>query len=49
MDLPFLGATTLSAEYMNSQKPVSLESDAVAAEYATIAENLKVQIAAMKA
>ncbi len=48
MELPFLGTTTLSADYMNSQKPAALESDAVAAEYAVIAENLKAQIAAIK-
>lgn len=44
MDLPFLGATTMSADYMNSQKPASLESDAVAAEYSSIYERLKAQI-----
>jgi len=49
MDLPFLGATTMSADYMNSQKPASLESEAVAAEYAAISEKLKAQIAAVKA
>jgi hypothetical protein len=49
MDLPFLGTTDMRAEYTNSQKPASLESDVVAAEYASIAEALKLRIAAEKA
>ena len=44
MELPFLGVLTMSADYMNSQKPASLESDSVAAEFATISEGLSAQI-----
>ena len=44
MELPFLGGLTMSADYMNSQKPASLESDSVAAEFATISEGLSAQI-----
>jgi len=46
MNIPFLGATTMSADYLNSKGPASLESDDVAAEYRQIAENVKTQIAA---
>ncbi len=48
MDLPFLGATDMRADYMNSQKPAALESDDVAAEYASIAAALDIQIEAGK-
>jgi ATP-binding protein involved in chromosome partitioning len=46
MELPFLGALTMSAEYTNSQRPASLESDEVAAEFKVITDNLKSQIEA---
>ena len=49
MDLPFLGAIEMRADYMNSQKPASLESEAVGAEFTSISELLKAQIAAVKA
>jgi ATP-binding protein involved in chromosome partitioning len=48
MDLPFLGALTMSAEYMNSQKPVALESGEAASEFAAISEALKAQVEAGK-
>jgi ATP-binding protein involved in chromosome partitioning len=48
MELPFLGALTMSAEYTNSRGPASLESDEVAAEFKVITDNLKVQIEASK-
>ncbi|MDA1278976.1 MAG: P-loop NTPase [Chloroflexi bacterium] len=49
MDLPFLGATKMLADYANSKQPAALESDEIAAEYAAIIEKLKVQIQAVKA
>ena len=44
MNLPFLGATNMSSDYTNSRKPAALESDAVAAEYASISNELARQI-----
>jgi ATP-binding protein involved in chromosome partitioning len=46
MDLPFLGAINMSADFTNSQKPASLESDAVATEFISLSEKLKQQIPA---
>jgi hypothetical protein len=48
MELPFLGALTMSADYTNSQGPASLESDEVGAEFKVITDNLKAQIEASK-
>ena len=48
MELPFLGALTMSSEYTNSKGPASLESDEVAAEFKVITDNLKAQIEAEK-
>tara|TARA_B100000029_G_scaffold491386_2_gene551441 strand:- start:1722 stop:2537 length:816 start_codon:yes stop_codon:yes gene_type:complete len=48
MSVPFLGALSMSADYMNSKLPASLESKSVGAEYTAITENLKRQIIASK-
>ena len=49
MDLPFLGTLKMRADYNNSKRPASLESDEIAAEYAGITDKLKARIAAEKA
>ena len=48
MGIPFLGALTMSADYMNSKLPASLESDEVGAEFTAISEALQAQVEASK-
>ena len=48
MELPFLGSAEMRADYTNSKRPASLESDEIAAEYTVIIERLRTQITAGK-